>query len=201
MLHFLVHLLQSNPISTSRQARQKKVNPAKAIPKIGLLIDVLWSNTINYEQHRVIDSFLLSISLPFLCILSERKKIGFVPIKNFLRNGGNWEINRLISSRWKNQLEPFFSLFIFRWHKLCDCHLQSTWVHQMEVQQVSGWLLRCLDGIINDSYWRMNSFCVFEVGFWRTQRLNVKSTQRFINLRKVALQVARYGKVMSKRLL
>lgn len=66
MSHFLVHLLQSNPISTSRQARQKKVNPAKAIPKIRSLNRC---SVIKYNQLRAASCHWFIFALDFFAFL------------------------------------------------------------------------------------------------------------------------------------
>ena len=82
----------------------------------------------------------------FLYVVSEKgakREIGRLAIKKFLRNGWNWEINRLISRR----QEAFRTLFLFafRWHKLFHSIAISSRLSMSddtveETQQVSSWL-------------------------------------------------------------
>lgn len=109
---FLVHLLQSKPNAMPKIPETDKKKSKRGLgTQIRSLIESLWSNAINYEAkthktscHWFIFALLLLCFFLLLCAqVYKRRLIGWMPIKTlrgaFLRNGWNWEINRLISTQ------------------------------------------------------------------------------------------------------
>lgn len=71
-------------------------------------------SVINYDRAENIVSLvhICPFLSSFLCLSvkkGEKREIGRLAIKNFLRNGWNWEINRLIRGRQKASRNPFLS--------------------------------------------------------------------------------------------